>query len=84
MTTPVKQIDTLYAFVATDPEDLTEGVLALERPNGLGTDYMPMVGADLERVNDLRPHAERAAREQNVQVRLLHFTAREEVEVIEP
>jgi hypothetical protein len=46
-------INTLYAWIATEP-DGGEG-LATMILNGM---FMPMIGADRERVQSLRPHAE--------------------------
>ena len=49
-------IKRLYAFVAVDPENGDEGVMAFQPP---GTPIMlPMIGADLDRVRDLIPIAD--------------------------
>jgi hypothetical protein len=75
------RIDQMYAFVALDPEDDTEGIVAFLAP---GSGWMPMVGADMQRIDQLRPFARQQAKALGVRIRLLRFTDREEIEVIEP
>lgn len=72
------RIESMYAFVAVDPEDDTEGVIGFTAPSG----WIPMVGADMDMVEKLRPMAEGIARAHSQKVLLVHFTNREEVEVI--
>jgi hypothetical protein len=43
---------------------------------------MPMVGADMKRVDDLRPLAQKIAREMGKKITLVRFTQREELEEI--
>jgi hypothetical protein len=73
------RIEQMYAFVVVD-DDGTEGIPAFRGPGGLA---MPMVGADLERVESLRPMAKAMAKELGKPLELLVFTGRESVEVIE-
>lgn len=73
------RIDQMYAFVATD-KDGTEGIVGAATANG----WMPLVGADMERVDQLRPLVKEIAKATNVTVRLLRFSVREELEVITP
>lgn len=73
-------IDTIYAFIAVDDDG--EGVCGAKI--GPGGTFMPLVGADLERVEQLRPVAKLIARESGKRIVLSHFTNRTDVEVIEP
>lgn len=75
------RIGQLYAFVALDPADNTEGLCGFLAADGT---WMPMVGADMAMVERLRPIAHRLARDSGAPVRLLRFVIREELEVIEP
>lgn len=67
----VEQIDTITAFIATDT-DGTEGIIGSATRYGV----MPLVAADPDRVESLRPIAEAVARGMNVPVRLVQFTTR--------
>jgi hypothetical protein len=75
----VKKIDEMYAYVAVDPDDNTEGIVSFF--GGLGN--MPMVSADMENVEGLRPIAEEAAKQSGAVIRLVRFTNRELIETIE-
>ena len=72
------RIEEMYAFVAEDKGPDDEGVVGFMADTG----WMPMVGADMARVESLRPIAEAAARASGKPVKLLRFTTREEVEAI--
>jgi hypothetical protein len=74
------RIEQMYAFVMLDPADNTEGVPAFMGPNGMP---MPMVGADMKRVDSLRPIADRIAREHGAKITLCRFEVRTEVEVFD-
>lgn len=74
------RIDEMYAFIQLDPTDNTEGVIAFMSGSG----WMPMVGADMERVKFLRPMAKRVASDTGAPVTLIKLSVREEVEVISP
>lgn len=74
----MKRIDKMLAFVSEDGE--SEGVVAI-RVQGA---WMPLVGADIERINGLRAAAQDVADKTGRRIRLLRFTVREELEVIEP
>jgi hypothetical protein len=76
-----RHIDEMYAFVQTDPADQTEGVIGFLAPDGT---WMPMVGADTERIEYLRPMAQQIATATDREVRVIRFTVREEIEVIKP
>lgn len=71
----------MFAFTAIDPEDGVEGVCGADIP-GLG--MTALVGADMQRVESLRPIAQAIARQHGTAVKLSVFTTREDIEVIEP
>lgn len=72
-----KRIEQMYAFVALDPGDNTEGVAAFLGPGGV---WMPMVGADMKRVESLRPFAVDLARIGGTPITLCRFEVRTEIE----
>jgi|SRR4051812_43200398 hypothetical protein len=72
-------IETLYAFIIRD-EDGTEGIIGrLMR----GT-WLPLVGADLDRVSSLESFAQETADATGKCVTLAHFSKREEIKLITP
>jgi hypothetical protein len=71
------RIEEMYAFIVMDDDD-TEGVLGFQAPGG----FVPMVGADMEMVELLKPMAVKLSAEINKPVQLVKFSVREEVEVI--
>lgn len=73
------RIDEMYAFIAEDsgPED--EGVIAMKMPGNI---WMPLVGADMKRMESLRPTARDISRNLGKPVRLIRFTNREELGLI--
>ena len=73
------RIEEMFAFIVLDDADNTEGIPAL---NHDGMAY-PMVGADMEMVEKLRPYAERIARRLKKKITLVKFTNRVELEEIE-
>jgi hypothetical protein len=75
------RIEQMYAFVALDPADNTEGVPAIPGPGGMA---LPMVGADMKRVESLRPVAEQMVREHpGMKITLCRFEVRTELETFE-
>lgn len=79
---PNFRIETLTAFVAVDPDDNSEGVISMMNPaTGL---HEPLIGADEERIRCQRPYAEQAAKAAGIEVKLVRFGQREELEVIAP
>ena len=72
------RIEEMYAFVAEESGPGDEGVVAMNTEFG----WMPMVGADMARVASLRPIALGIAKSSGKRIKLLHFTKREELEVI--
>jgi hypothetical protein len=71
------KIDTLTAYVATgeDGQD-DEGVMAYFQP---GHGWIPMVGADMDRVRALLPIAEKVAAAAGKPYRVLEFSVRRDV-----
>jgi hypothetical protein len=72
------KIESIHAFVAVDPVDGDEGVMAFYSANG----PVPMIAADKRRLDELRPLAERLAEEAGLEVRLLRFDKRTTVEIL--
>jgi hypothetical protein len=66
------RIEQMYAFVTID-KDGDEGII--------DGSWMPLVGADMARVEKLRPIARNIARADGREVRLIRFSVREELEV---
>lgn len=73
------RIDEMFAFVA-DEGGGDEGVVATHT----GAGWMPLVGADMNRVDSLRPLAEELARITGREIRLIKFTNREDLDVLSP
>lgn len=69
----------MFAFVSEDGEG--EGICGFLMPDGK---WMPLVGADMKRVEQLRPIAKDIAEQSGKTIRLLHFSTRRELEVIKP
>lgn len=72
-------INDIYAFIAVH-DDGDEAIPA----HSMGNLMMPLVGADLTRLQQLRPLAERVAKESGKPVKLVRFTTRTELDVINP
>ncbi len=68
----------MFAFIALD-EDGTEGVVGYPTSQGM----LPLVGADMARVDSLRPYAQQIARSNGVPVTLVRFSVREDIETYE-
>ncbi|KKN87010.1 hypothetical protein LCGC14_0262790 [marine sediment metagenome] len=69
------RIEEMYAFVCEDSGPDDEGIVGMNTGAGL----MPLVGADMARVESLKPIARRIAVETGMRIKLLHFTHREEL-----
>ncbi len=69
------RIEEMFAFVAEDTGPDDEGVVAMN----VGGVMMPMVGADMARVESLRPMAKVISAQTGKKVKLLHFTQREDL-----
>lgn len=73
------RILSMWAFVAVD-EDGTEGVVGATTPLG----FMPLVGADLARIESLKPYAQQVATVSGRPVTLAHFSVRTDQETLTP
>jgi len=71
----VPRIEEMYAFVAEDSGPDDEGVVAMSVRDVM----LPLVGADMARVESLRPIARNISAETGKRIKLLHFTHREEL-----
>ena len=76
---PAKIVE-LWAWVRED-EGKGEGILASEMEIDGRTMFVPLVGADRERIESYRPHAEKMARLFKQRIKLMRFS---KAEVIEP
>lgn len=79
MTHTPQQITELWAWICTEP-DGGEGVPAFNS----GGAWLPMMGADRERIESLRDMAELTARTAGYPLKLARFTTMEIVEVVRP
>ena len=79
---PLEEFGDVYALYAFIAKDVTgqEGIVAMPTPNG----PMPLIGADMERIKDLVPYAQMAARARQQPVTLALFSGRTGIETIEP
>lgn len=74
------KVEELYAFVMT-AEDGDEGVPAFFTEQG----WIPLIGADMERIDLLRKAAQNIATSEQQPIKLLRFAGPPEIlEVIEP
>jgi hypothetical protein len=74
------RIEKLWAFVAVDPADTNEGIVAMEN-RGI---TMPLIASDRVRLAELRPYAQRVATQLGVVVKLVEFAGRLELETLHP
>jgi hypothetical protein len=74
------EITEIWAFVARD-SDGDEGITAFCGPDGR---WVPMIGADKDRIKSLEPIARDLAFKHDHKIRLIKFTGREEIKTIEP
>jgi len=74
------RIDALWAWISTDPGDEEEGLIGYRTPDGW---WMPLVGADRERIESYRWHAELVKAATGQPVKLVRFSERTDIEVIE-
>jgi len=77
------RLEEMYAYIVEDSGPDDEGILGIttvsreEAPIGL-----PLVGADIASVNQLRPLAEGLAQQLGKKVTLVHFSNRQDLETI--
>jgi len=74
------RIDEMFAFVAEESGPDDEGLIGFKS----GDSWIPMVGADMARVNSLKPVAKQISKITGKSVKVLRFTNREEIEEICP
>lgn len=74
------RINELYCFAVIDEKDNNEGVIGMNTATG----WVPFVGADLSRVEDLKPIAQSIADIHNSTIRIYKFTNKEQVGEITP
>jgi len=66
------RITELYAFVSKD-ENGHEGIMGFQTPDG---NMMPMIGADVERVESLKPYADMISEKMGVGYEIRYFIQR--------
>lgn len=71
-------IKEIYAFVSCD--DGGEGVCAFNANNG----WLPLIGADMDRVTSLKEIAQKIANETGQNITLAIFDNRQDIETIKP
>jgi len=71
----VPGIEEMFAFVAEDSGPDDEGIVAMQ----VGDVMVPMVGADMARVESLRPIVRAISAQTGKNIKLLHFTQREDL-----
>lgn len=64
-------ITELFAFVALDDLDGNEGVMAFLDRDGM---WIPMVGADMARINSMLPKAKQMCEAAGTKFEIRHFT----------
>jgi hypothetical protein len=74
---PLK-INEMYAFICDEPDG--EGIPAVS----MGPMMMPLVGADMTRIDSLREHAQLVADQSGRKITLVKFSVREELGTILP
>jgi hypothetical protein len=83
VTKPLKveqKVEQMFAFLAVDQSG-DEGVLAWPLPDGT---LLPLLGADMKRMETVRPFAQQIANVRGVPVKLAVFSTREERETLMP
>ena len=73
------EINEMFAFVSQD-DGGDEGITAFTE----GNMWMPMVGADFARVDQLKPMARRLAKTSGRPIRIYRYKVRELIETIGP
>lgn len=69
------RIEEMYAFVAEDSNPDDEGIVGMNTGSG----WLPLVGADMARVESLKPIAKNIAAMTGKKVKLIYFTCRGEL-----
>lgn len=74
----IVHIDQIWAFLSVDKNDNTEGVIGMQTDMG----NVPMIAADAVRLLSLMPVVENMAKQTGMTIRLVKFSTREEIKVI--
>lgn len=74
-----KKIETIHAFISVDSEG-DEGIVGMKNPTD--GSWMPLIGADEERIKSLMPIAKQIKRLTNKKIKLIKFSIREDIEEI--
>ena len=72
------RITEMFAFISEDKGPDDEGVVGMSA----GQWMLPLVGADMDRVDSLRPYALDIAGKTGKKIKLVRFTNREDLEEI--
>lgn len=80
----IPKIETMYAYISHGDGPDDEGVTAYLRGTPLSSQWVPMVGADRERMDSLRAVAQKMADKARQKITLAKFTVRTDLETIEP
>lgn len=76
------RIDEMFAFIAEN-EPGEEGVTGITVSSFSGSDiFMPLVGADMERMESLKQVAKELAATTGKPIKLVKFSKREEIETL--
>jgi hypothetical protein len=75
-----KKIDEMFAFISTDPEDGSQGIVAELRRSV----WTPYVGADMERVDSLMEMAQEIADMEGIKIEVVKFSQHEVIRTIIP
>lgn len=76
----IVHIDEVWAFLSFEKGDDTEGIMSIGTAHG----NMPLLAADAARLLSLMPYVEKIVDLTGRPARLVKFTKREEVKLIEP
>lgn len=74
-------IEEIYAFISYDKDCNDEGVCAFHGSYGV---WIPLVGADMARVESLKPIAKQIAAMTGKSIKICKFSTREVIDTIEP
>jgi len=75
------KIETLWAYVSENEKD-DEGICGYQDPRT--QQWLPLIAADKERLQLLRPFAHQIAKVTKKKIKLVKFHSREDIGVIEP
>lgn len=70
------KIEKLYAFVSKDKNG-SEGIMAVLQPGGI---WLPLIGADIDRVNSLIPIADNIAKHSGMNYEIRMFIQEEQID----